>query len=313
MHYNIYEALNLSVDFYKSYSTYESYRKKVTDKVIDLIKREKITSLCFFGVGNGCDMDYFKIMNQDVVMTLTDIDRKAMERAIHFVGIEPDEVRLAAFDYLGNCSDLISGLAKRLEKLDQEDGGLMAYHASIDQFYKGIMKKIENMDYRAYIQEDQELVILLPIYTQILFVELVSKLSHIKRFGDIQDVLLQHMIGVIDRFNYSLVKVIKPEGYLFVLSDIVEIHSEDELFGKYRREVGEQVNSGQDIMQSDSISQEVKKRIEDYENQYGLGLGSYGLLNLEEYMAKSEEDYYFWQFDEKRAFLVKGLVYHKQG
>ncbi len=313
MYYNIYEALNLSIDFYKSYSYSETYRKEVTDKILSFFNKYEIESVCFFGVGNGCDVDYFKMINHGVVMTLTDIDLKAMERAIHFAGIEPEEVRVFAFDYLGNCEDLIKGLVKRMEKLDQEDAELATYHASLDFFYKGLLKKIEMTDYRVYLKESQDLLVLLPIYTQLLFVELVSKLSHIRRFNDIQNALFQHMIGVIDRFNYNLVNLISQRGVLFVLSDIVEIHEDDELFRAYAREISGLKEEREDLVQSDFISLEVQNRIEKYESQYGFGLGSYGLLNLEDYMVKSEETYYLWQFDDKRAFLVKGVVYHRQG
>lgn len=292
MQYNIYEALNLSVDFYTSYHHYESYRKRLSEDISSIIKEMLPDKVAFFGVGNTGDVDYLKLMKYNAVLTLTDIDAKAMERGLRFQGIGLDEVRIKIFNYLGHYQEAIGILEDGLQDLDNRKVyGLDDAMGIIENFFDQVMDQLNELDYSVHFGEKQNMIVLLPIYTQLLFVDLVSRLRKLKHYNELQDMLLQKMVLVIDGFNRNLVQIVENEGCLFVLSDIMELD----------RKGTKKALSVKEIM----------SRIRIYENQYGYGLGSYGLLNMSEYAKPIQEFYYQWHFDEARSFLVKGVLYKK--
>ena len=57
---------------------------------------------------------------------------------------------------------------------------------------------------------------------------------------------------------------------------------------------------------------EMAERVyEGYKKKYGIGLGDYGLLNLDEKLEPYLSRWLIWPYDEKSAFIVKLKIYKK--
>ena len=114
----------------------------------------------------------------------------------------------------------------------------------------------------------------------------------------IEQIMLEEMIGVINRFNNNIVRLMSNEARLFVLSDIFEVN----------------VGSDFDLRIMSGIkNKEVMDRIyHSYSETYGMGLGDFGLYNLDEKMEVNLSKWLVWPFREDTNLIVKLNNYIKK-
>jgi len=290
-YHGFYNKLNGSQNLEEISLRFAKYRHDVTNIIEEAmnIKQRDSYKLLVFGAGNLMDIDYKRLIayKKELSIHLTDIDQLSMESGLDYLNIKSHVMRTTSFNYIGdgklenNINLLINQL--NLPMISEEESV-----NRVESFFKTILKDLNSYTYEDIIGTEYDIVIVLPIYTQILYLELVHKLEHTKGFKYIQGYLLQQMIYVINEFNQKVVKSVDQDGLLIVLSDIIE----------------ENLKDNAEIRQSLDIS----RKIEAYEKTYGVGLGSFGLLNIVEYITPIKEYYINWEFNEERRFLVKGLL-----
>ena len=285
-----YNTLNKSQNLNNVFNYFASYRENVTNIIVHEIQEMKTKSLnmVIFGAGNLMDIDYNRLISLDtsIDFMITDIDRESMEGGLEFLNLNESRIRINAFNYLGRYVDLNMNLLVNqlnLPMITQEES-----LNKVESFFENLLKEFIKLSYIKYIEDKADLIIVMPIYTQLLYIEMNSKLQGTKGYPYIQGILLQKMIYVIDEFNQKLVRCLKEEGKLIVFSDIIEEETNQD---KYNLTSGE-----------------IQKKIETYEKTYGVGLGSFGLMNISEYGQIVSEHYMNWDFNETRKFLVKGLT-----
>jgi len=284
-----YNQLNTSQKLEDIYKRFSTYREELTEIVIDLISKsfDKKVHVVVFGAGNLMDFDYRQLDDLSTCKSIqiTDVDNEAMRNGLDYLQLNKSKIEVVNFNYLGDFVDghlnlLINQLnlpyISKKESLDK-----------VEEFFVNILNEFEQYSYLDYIHIKGDVVIVMPIYTQLLYLELIDKLQNTKGYKHIQEYLLQKMIYVIDEFNKKVIKCVRAEGVLILLSDIIE----------------ESIVADKEPDSRD----EIKDKIETYEKTYGIGLGSFGLLNCCDYMVPLEEYYLNWEFNETRRFLVKGL------
>ncbi len=290
---NFYENLNKSIELNQAYKYYTSYRNNITEVIINTITEKKLKSITIIGAGNLMDIDYRRIYEMnDIKITVTDIDAEAIDRGIKFYELEESKINKVVFNYLGVESNFIETLKIKLDNpiISEEEAIIL-----IKDYFKSIKNRIITTTYNDNIGYKSELVVVCPIYTQLLYQELQHKLKESNNYHYIKDLILQEMIYIIDMFNQRIVKMISKGKYIFVLSDIIE------------KSITKKSKEHTIIFKKEEIEEEIST----YEKTYGVGLGSYGLINIEEYTKVIQDYYYQWNFDSNRSFLVKGLLLMK--
>jgi len=246
------------------------------------------------------DIDYGKLIEQEGIQSivLTDIDNEAIKESLSYLKLQSQKIQVSSFDYLGKKS-YIDDMQKLVIELNRNEVTKEIAVNKVEEFFDTLLKSMEDESYLDYIGNKFDLCIILPIYTQMLYLQLDDALKKTKGYRFIKGLLLQKMIHIIDCFNRNVVKCINRDGYLFDLSDIIEeaLSNQD---GSLHN------NATLDSRESATI--DTMKKIEAYEKTYGVGLGSFGLINICEYLIEHEAYYYEWTFSPKRRFLVKGLL-----
>ena len=104
---------------------------------------------------------------------------------------------------------------------------------------------------------------------------------------------------LINRFNNNVISLLNETGSLMVLSDIFELKNNS---GFYRR------------VKNSIKNYDVMEEIYDgYKEKYGMGLGDYGLYNLDDKMQKLISRWLIWPKDEESSYIVKLKIYKNKG
>ncbi len=82
-------------------------------------------------------------------------------------------------------------------------------------------------------------------------------------------------------------------SHLIVASDILEANYES------------------DFYKSIKSLDEMDQRLLDYQNIYGIGLGDYGLINLDQYLIPKSSKWLEWPFNDHKCLFVKINEYKK--
>ena len=175
--------------------------------------------------------------------------------------------------------------------------------ASIQKYIDKVMN--DTKDY--HFLEDQtnqfDFIYVSPIYTQLVFQQYTNDLAALRMHGVpehilkyAEDVMLTKMTTIIDRFNRNLKRLIKPNGYIVIVSDVFELQVGSEYYQRIKNAIG-----SKEVI--DSIYQ-------DYFGEYGYGFGDYGLYNLDQKISPIRERWMLWEFSQYKHFLIKLKIYH---
>ncbi len=174
----------------------------------------------------------------------------------------------------------------------------------VDQIIKSKLNGLEDYRFLKDYNESADLIYVSPIYTQLVYNQGLRECSILRENGYpehlikyIESILLDEMVEVIDRFNDNIINALKPNGQLVVLSDIFQVDIGSKFYLRVKNGIR---------------SYEVMEEIyEGYKLKYGVGLGDYGLLNLDEKLKPYLSRWLIWPYDEKSAFIVKLKIYKK--
>jgi hypothetical protein len=177
--------------------------------------------------------------------------------------------------------------------------------SSIDRYIGKVMDETKDYQFLETESNQFDFIYVSPIYTQLIFQQYTNNLTSLKAHGVpehilkyAEDVMLSNMTTIIDRFNDNIRRLIKPDGYVFVLSDILELQVGSMYYQRIKNAIG-----SKEVI--DSIYQ-------DYFNEYGYGFGDYGLYNLDQKMTPIRERWMLWEFSHTKHFLIKLKIYHSK-
>jgi hypothetical protein len=270
-----YKELNDSYDPKITYELWKEYRASLCT----WSKGVKGKKIAIIGAGNLNDINLNEWFSPTCEIHVFDADVQAMKKG----------VQRQNFKGIVNYHEVeFSGLE---EKSFLEELSVLMAHQDIT----GIERFLKNTQVSPTWHKNLsfDTLIITPIYTQLLLGQVMDLTNHYKleiHQDRILPALLDFIVVVIEQINKSLLQTLKVGARCFVWSDILEYHASHKDF--------EQIKT----MSTD----EIKALIDEYEHKYGLGMGSFGLLNMEDQLSKEGDDHYLvWPFSKDRLMLVK--------
>jgi len=144
-----------------------------------------------------------------------------------------------------------------------------------------------------------------PIYTQLVYNQVLRECSILRESGYpehmikyIENIMLDKMVHVIDRFNDNIIKTLNDDGYLLVISDVLQLDKNSNFYLRVKNGI-----------RSHEVMEEIYSA---YKEKHGIGIGDYGLLNLDEKLKSYLSRWLIWPFDGSTSFVVKLKIYKKE-
>lgn len=257
-----------------SYDADERYKmwEQYRNDISQFITKVSLIGKSVLIVGAGNLNDIELKIFESCQVTLLDIDVESVERGILRQGFSLDEFTLIEGDLTGLNHTVF------FEKLDETTT------ESLEAF-----KEVE-IDIHL---ETYDIIVVLPIYTQLLLPQLV-KLNLTYEGLNIYLPLIQNRI---EKVNALLRHHIKDKGFMIVLSDVLEYNA--------RSEEGQYLNANryQNII--------LEEFYNSYLENFGHGLGSYGIYEMNKFYRTVFKDFFVWPFDSKRIMLIEAQIMKK--
>ncbi|PAT02311.1 hypothetical protein CI105_02920 [Candidatus Izimaplasma bacterium ZiA1] len=285
----------------KNTISYTSFKDEVS-KIIEqeIMNLKNTIKSCVIGAGNLNDINVDLFAESFNFVNLTDIDLGSIKNALDFLkkdGKNYSNVSITRIEYTGFEKNLFFARFKEnIIKLKSND--------EIEKYLRKSLSNLENYKFLKNDDNEFDLIYVSPIYTQLVYNELLYELSVLRGSGYpehnikfIEDFLIDEMINIIDRFNNNIVRVLNDNGVLVVSSDIFQGDNESDFM--------------KNIINNIDKYEYVENVYEKYVEDYGVGLGDFGLLNLDEKLNVISSKWVVWPFDEKNSFAVKIKVYKK--
>jgi len=262
-----------------------------------LKRHEKIVII---GAGNLTDVSLEFLLRFFNEVILTDVDIDSLVRSVNYLRLPNNlrrRVECRRVEYTGfEVNNFFNDFKERLINCRTQE--------KIMQVIDSLLKGIEN--YR-FLKDDTDVdfIYVSPIYTQLVLQQVISEANYLKDRGYpshlvefIKMYMLDKMSEVIDRFNSNLVSCLSDDGELFVLSDIFQLNKDS---GFYRRV--------KNSIRNHSVMEEL---YEGYKKKYGMGLGDFGLYNLDDKLHQTLSRWLLWPFDNESSFVVKLNIYRNR-
>lgn len=269
---------------------------EIMKTIDDITKRDCVLVI---GAGNCSDIRLNTLLNNFKSVILTDIDTEAIKQGLKMQSISEkmlDRIEITKMDYTN--IDYASFLDKLVFNIKAGN--------SIDRLKKIIDLHIiegSSNERLGYYRNLNDLVIVSPIYSQLLLNLFTGILDQLRLEGisaelleQIKEYLLQKMVVIIENLNNDFYKLINKEGSIIALSDIFEAAEGSEFSNKVKIALEEN---------------KIAELYKEYNEEYGFGLGDYGLYSLSEKGKTVRERWLIWPFSPERNFVVKLAVIEK--
>lgn len=229
------------------------------------------------------DVDMNSVIEAESKLNLSDKDKKKVTKIrIEYTGFEKNAFFQDFKERIINC--------RTFEK--------------INQVLTSKMQGLENYRFLRDYENSGDLIYVSPIYTQLVYNHVLRECSVLRENGYpehllkyIENVMLDKMVGIINTFNGNIIKALKDDGYLIVLSDVFQLDKKSDFYLRVKNGI-----------RSHEVMEEM---YEGYKKKYGMGIGDYGLLNLDDKLKSYLSRWLIWPFDEKSSFVVKLKIYKK--
>ncbi len=273
------------------------YRQTLTDLSIKVLLEYPNADVLMIGSGALDDFDLNRLSAHTKKMSFLDLDIKATKEGIKRQGLTPEDFMviqqdLTGFDdvdFFDSWHQFMLGEPSFAETI-----------LFIDQKVKQILDK----DLSLPIQKTFDVVIICPIYTQLIYHEWIEMVDqqHLKSWSTeeilkLKAYLLDLMVPIIDDVNKAIKKWVKPAGKIIAISDIIEWSEAD--FISFEQ------------MHPSLSEYELMDYYLSYVNQYGMGLGDYGLWSLREGLIEQTSRFILWPFSNERVMLVQMMVINR--
>ena len=262
-----------------------------------LNKREKVLL-----VGAGKMQEFsllFFVQNFDQVV-ISDIDTNSINERLEELNlneIEQSKIVVEEVEYTGlNSVNFFEDFSKigNFQSIEEVES-----HLNLK------MNEIRNYLFLGDYIGSFNFVYVSPIYTQLVYQQVLRQCSILRSKGVEENILkfiegymLDEMIPVINRFNSNLMQLLDSEGILYVLSDILQLEKGTYFFNRVSHSI-----KNREIMNS---------IYDEYSSKYGMGLGDYGIYNLDQELQCEHDSWHLWDFTEKIRFAIKLKTYRKK-
>ncbi len=276
--------------------------KSQVDLLMESTFKKMVTfdNACIIGAGKMNDFSLMGIINSFSNVLVTDVDVDSVKEAVGKIKLSKrnrKNIKVEEVEYTGfSISKFFDDFKERIIEVHDFKG--------IDQI---IEKKLEKVSKYLFLKDKREyfdFIYISPIYTQLIYQQLLRECSLLRErsypenlLKYIENIMLEEMIGIITRFNKNIVSLLKNTGTLFVLSDIFQL----DVGSDFERRVSNSIRS-KDVME---------EIYEGYKAKYGMGLGDFGLYNLDELMITDLSRWTIWSFTKNVKFAVKLKIYKK--
>lgn len=282
--------LNESYKKEDAFSRWADYRKSLTDFVYDGLapQANKTDSTLIVGAGHLNDLDVEKLYDFATHISFLDVDTHITMKALEERNIPHTSYSLIEQDL--TCLD-----GSLHEKLNE------SIHALASEQNDHLFLQLMGQHAISYDMGKFDRIIILPIYTQILFNQLMQTCISIN--GDLQHetqiLIMEKVAHLISLINSELINHLKKDGVLIAFSDVLEYKGSDQtaqaLINCYSSESLEKFNTlANDVYTS-------------YLENFGYTLGAFGIYDMSSKIEKSADKFLMWEFDNQRKFLVKGI------
>ncbi len=283
------------------FERWKKYRGEITKTIIKLLhdKGSSPLDILVLGIGNADDFDLSVIAPFANRLTLTDVDTNALSELVHKYKLDPAKTTLLPMEYTG---------LHDFEPWNKMINHLLTIHTEkeIEDLVLTIREKLESYDFSNNIPGKYDVIIVTPVYTQLLYVQLMTEITMLnsldyptKLTEHLRSEFLNIMPACISRFNTSLVNLLNETGQAIVLSDIFESETNTPVSTILHQSI-----------RSKSAMDEYYDR---YHEKYGFGLGDFGLYDLSLSLDEKKHYWFFWPFSEEKEIYVKLVEYHFRG
>ena len=263
------------------------------------LRLEQKRKIVIIGAGNLNDLSLDFVLRFFDKVVLTDVDIDTVSETVRYMRLPnklKQKLECRRIEYTGfEQNQFFADFKERLVNCYTEE-----------KIKQVIDSKLLHLNRYKFLKDDDDIdfIYVSPIYTQLVYHQVQSECDVLQENGYpihlvdyIKGYLLDEMINVIDRFNNNLVKKLQQNGVMFVLSDIFQLKNSS---GFYRRV--------KNSIRNYSVMEEL---YEGYKEKYGMGLGDYGLYNLDGKLKNTLSRWLIWPYDEESSFIVKLKIYSK--
>ena len=272
------QNLNKSYDPYENYLRWESYRKKITDFIIK--DHSEYQSILVIGAGYLNDLDMSRIISSSKQVSLLDIDTTSIEKGLEIQSLKKEMVNIIEKDI--TSLDIGLFFEKIIYILQAKDfEGLKRY----------LHEEGENIR-RIDLEKKYDLVIVSPIYTQLLlpqYLDIMYQILDPKEVEKAMEPFMYFISKVIRNVNDVILELSKSD--VVVISDILEYQGNDERIKQIKERIDDNFY--------------IEKILDNYTNEYGEGLGSFGIKDISNKTNITKEKWLLWDFSEDRKLLTK--------
>jgi hypothetical protein len=259
---------------------------EVFSKAINLCEERDL--VCVLGAGQCREipLSFFESEFENVL--LTDVDISALKEQITTGSIKALEIEYTGLDDIHFFKEIQNSIFT-------ED--VLSFSVKVTE----LLKSVETYEFLKNQFHHVDLVYISPIYTQLIYQQVLKDSEYYQKLGvseqvlkQLKDIVLNKMSEVIHRFNKNAVSLLKENGVLVCASDIFE--------ARYNSPFYHEVMNAYEIGNMDEFYLK-------YLNQYGMGFGDFGLFDLDQMIDCIDGSWMKWEFDESRVFLIKTKIY----
>lgn len=291
--------VNRSHDPDSQFHRWADYRQQVSGFIQQIVgSADRSGQIIVLGAGSQNDVDLPFLCDRFEKVELTDIDATSMEQGIaqhHLTEEQRARITIRELDYSGARA---GGFFQLLESLSSQSAPVETILAAMTEAMASL-KPDRVPESLAF-----DYVLSCPVYTQLLYtqIEVWLKILHtcgLYTLPDLNRILVaahQGMTAVLQRYNQLMLSLMKPDGKLIVLADILELAADDALLSDIQDNPG-------DLL----ISPVVQDRIECD----GLDFTQIARADLEKQIIETDSRGFLWPFNGQKSYLVYGLSGHR--
>lgn len=273
---------------------WRDYRNVVTDQILKVLFNRPNAEVLIIGSGALDDLDLGRIKLQTNRLDFLDLDEKATVEGLKRQGMDIHDVHVIKTD-LTRFDDV---------HFFESWQRMMNDEPSVTETILMIEEKM-NLIYQEHFQQGlnktYDVVILLPTYTQLIYQQWIHLIdqSHPKAWTNdaiikMKSYVLDLMVPLIDHVNEGIHACIKKHGIMMAISDVIEFNDEDFKLIKH---------TYPSLSEHDLMNYYLS-----YLNQYGMGLGDYGLWSLKSLLNLETSGFLLWPFSDHRTMLVQYMI-----
>jgi len=286
--------LNNSISTEYKISNWKQYRNNIMKFIKSNIDLNEVSSTAVFATGDAGDISLKFLLNNFKEILLTDISKKLLYKGLQKQLPEKSKkISLKTFDYTGLEQN--NFYQKIINSLQNNE--------NIKKIKINISKEMDSINFNSLcknIKKTYDIIISLPIYTQLFYQHFIAILDYYninqeysdEKINNFKNFILNRMPIIINNYNKLLHYTVKNNGFLVALIDMLEYKNSSNILRKIKT-----------TRSNNLIESEIEK--------HSYGISSYGIDNLKKYFQKRSSKYLVWPFNEKRSFIVKALLFKK--